>query len=476
MSGREKASKRDKFRIKIFGAHPVVREIIDRLPCDEYLQIENPAEQAAGDISPDADVLLAAVAPSKLTSVLIWAQENLEGMNNSSAAISLNLPVSAVVRLIRSGFGEVFELNQEMEQLSQWVIQRYEQRVKQATKEKGEKVSQHRKTVIIGESEGMKRIRKLGEMSARISDMTVLIQGETGTGKELVARYIHEQSDRAEGPFVEVNCSAIAETLLESEMMGFEKGAFTDARRRKKGFFELASGGTLFLDEIGFMSLNLQSKILKILEEKKFRRIGGEKEISVDVKVVAGTNIDLKRATVKNEFRADLYYRLKVFNIHIPPLRERGADIEKLAQYFLKRARKRYSLPVAGFHPGTLEVFKEYEWPGNVRELKHAVERGAVLANEGRILPTHLPEEIQRATPVESVAVMNRRKQEGGSNEKALHLPLPEEGMALEDMEQMIVKKVLDICEGNQSRAARYLRISRSRLLRKLAAVRDRKG
>ena len=372
-----------------------------------------------------------------------------------------------VIHLIRAGFAEVFELDTESDLLQEWIFEKYEEKLQGAgTGSSGRNAAPLLR--IIGKSQGMEKVRQLCMYAARMPDMTVLIQGATGTGKELLAKIIHELSERTRSAFVEVNCSAIPENLMEAEMFGYEKGAFTDAQRQKQGIFELARGGTLFLDEIGVMSLNLQNKLLKAVEEKKIRRLGSERELEIDTRIIAGTNVDLKEASKTGQFRADLYYRLNVFSISIPSLAERTTDIRVLADYFLEEINKRYNLNVAGFHPVVIELFENYPWPGNVRELKHTIERSAVLAQKGRILPTHLPDEIQKLE-LEPKSFHF----ETSEARDTLTIPLPSGGYPLEEIEKYIVREILTRFRGNQSKTADYLKISRTRLIRKLPKRHD---
>ncbi len=252
------------------------------------------------------------------------------------------------------------------------------------------------KTQILGKVELTGKnpaIIKIKEMIQKVAptDTTVLILGESGVGKELVAKLIHLYSKRADGPFIEVNCAGIPETLIEAELFGYEKGAFTDAKHSKKGKFELAQGGTLFLDEIGDMNPSAQAKVLRALQEKKIQRLGGEKPIEVDVRIIAATNKNLEEEIKKGCFREDLYYRLKVFPIYIPPLRERLEDIEILCQTFLEEMAVKSGLGRKKLHPEVVELLKKYAWPGNVRELKNFIERLVILTDKEEISVENLP-------------------------------------------------------------------------------------
>jgi DNA-binding NtrC family response regulator len=299
---------------------------------------------------------------------------------------------------------------------------------------------------IIAESSGM---RQIVEMIRRVAptETTVLILGESGTGKELVARAIHGLSPRSRGPFVPVNCAAIPENLLESELFGHVKGAFTGAIRDRVGKFEAAEGGSIFLDEIGEMRPELQVKILRCLEERSLERVGDNRTIRVDVRVLAATNKDLGKAIQSGEFREDLYYRLNVVPLVIPPLRERREDVRPLTQHFLKSLGAPLRLTI---DPDAFRVLETYEWPGNVRELENALER-ALIFHRGDVITVHdLPETIRAPRAKESTN---------------LPVSLPEAGLSLERVERDLIVRALEKHDWNQSRAARYLGITRHTLL-----------
>jgi DNA-binding NtrC family response regulator len=271
--------------------------------------------------------------------------------------------------------------------------------------------------------------------SVAAADATVLVTGETGTGKELIARAIHHWSPRGEHAFVAVNCAALAETLLESELFGHEKGAFTGAVAQRRGRFELAHGGTLFLDEVSEMSPALQAKLLRVLQEHTFERVGGTKTVTVDVRVIAATNRDLRQMVADRAFREDLYYRLGVFPIDLPPLRDRASDILPLAEYFLGQAARRMAKPIARFSEEAIRLLLEHVWPGNIRELQNAVERAAILCRGEQILPEHV------TVP------------------KAPAGPVPAMGKTLRDVERETILATLAACHGNRRRAAEQLGI-----------------
>src|SRR5438034_5929379 len=244
---------------------------------------------------------------------------------------------------------------------------------------------------IIGESPAMREMLALAHKVAESEVSSVLLQGESGTGKDLVAKAIHYHSARSNSPFVAINCAALPGTLIESELFGYEKGAFTDAKARKEGMFEQAEGGTLFLDEIGELELSLQAKLLRVLEEGAFRRVGGLKDLPLDVRVIAASNRDLKTEGEAGRFRADLFYRLSVIQIDIVPLRERSCDVRMLAEHYMNSFRSRLRKSIDGIDPEALAAFRNYEWPGNVRELRNVIERAMILEDGDKITPKYLP-------------------------------------------------------------------------------------
>jgi DNA-binding NtrC family response regulator len=304
---------------------------------------------------------------------------------------------------------------------------------------------------IIGQSDNMKSVFDLLAKIARSDASTVFMQGESGTGKDLAAKVIHYQSLRSEKPFMEINCTALPETLVESELFGHEKGAFTDAKSMKKGLFELANGGTVYLDEIGDMMPGTQAKLLKVIENKAFKRIGGTKDIEVDVRIITATNKDMAEEVRNGNFREDLYYRLKVIPITIPPLRERGDDILFLAKYFIDGFNKEFKKNLKGLSKETSKSFIEYPWPGNVRELKNVIERAMILESEDHILPEHLPLEMS------SKEVMIQ-------NVKGIDIKIPPGGIDIEEVEKELIRQSLDMTRGNQTKAAKLLSLTRDTL------------
>jgi DNA-binding NtrC family response regulator len=307
---------------------------------------------------------------------------------------------------------------------------------------------------LVGASEQMCEVCDLIRKVALSSATTVLLQGESGTGKDLAAKAIHYTSDRADKPFMNITCSALPETLLESELMGHERGAFTDARRMKRGLLELAEGGTVFLDEIGDMGLGLQAKLLRFLEEKTLRRVGGTRDIRVDVRIIAATNRELEMAAAEGRFREDLYYRLNVIEIRLPSLRDRPQDIPLLTAHFVQQFNKELRRNTRGFTRAAMECLLQYPWPGNVRELRNVVERAMILENKEELSMEELPPEIRDNTsgaPSEPTSDPSR-------------FSLPDGGYPLKQMEEQMLRQALEKTGGNQCRAATLLNISRDAL------------
>ncbi|MGB9691090.1 MAG: sigma 54-interacting transcriptional regulator [Candidatus Sumerlaeaceae bacterium] len=313
---------------------------------------------------------------------------------------------------------------------------------------------------IVTQDDRMKRLMSI-TMRAAERDCPVLITGETGTGKELIARSLHNYSPRRTKPFVAVNCAALPETLLESELFGHEKGAFTGAVERRIGKFELADGGTLFLDEIGDMSASAQAKLLRVLQDGEIQRLGSNKVIKVNVRVVAATNKKLEDEVEKGNFRQDLYYRIRVLELVLPPLRERPSDIPVLAQYFLEQLRHRFPTSVKSIHPETIKCLLAYNYPGNVRELRNIIERALVLATGDVLLPEHLPAEVLNAASGNET----RGAQEGATGpEPRTSAPT----LSLAEVVREHILRVLDAVQGNRVKAAAILGISRTTLYEKL--------
>jgi len=355
------------------------------------------------------------------------------------------------VELMRRGAGGYFALPSDLGRLESEI----ERRVHESSERGSAPASEYDFSAIVGTHPTIREAIRLAGLVIPSSSATVLITGETGTGKELFARAIHDNGPRARGPFVAVNCSAVPANLLESEFFGHEKGAFTDARAAKPGLFEIGDRGTVFLDEISAMPFELQGKLLRFLETRALRRVGGVSERTVDVRILAAANVGLPELVARGDFRADLYYRLAVVQIDLPPLRARGDDAVVLARHFLATLSEAYGEASATLTPAALRAISGHTWPGNVRELRNAIERGLLLSGGGAIEPSHLalgrmpggppvpPADLQSASP----------------------LPFP---ATMERLEAAAARATLEYCDGNKSEAARLLGITRARLYRML--------
>jgi two-component system, NtrC family, response regulator AtoC len=297
---------------------------------------------------------------------------------------------------------------------------------------------------IIGQSPAMQQVTSLMRRVASSPASTVLLTGETGTGKDLAAKAIHYNSDRAARAFVNITCSALPEQLLESELFGHERGAFTDARQQKRGLFETADGGTIFLDEIGEMTPALQAKLLRFLEEKTFKRVGGLADLRVDVRVVAATNRDLEGEVKAGKFREDLFYRLQVMPIQLPPLRQRRGDVALLTSFFIDRFNQEFRKRVKGASAEALKLLEQYTWPGNVREMRNAIERAMLLAERDRLEPDDFTTLTRSVAPAQ--------------------FKLPAEGVNLEELERNLLQQALERAAGNQTQAAQLLGINRDQV------------
>jgi two-component system, NtrC family, response regulator AtoC len=307
--------------------------------------------------------------------------------------------------------------------------------------------SEQRAKLIIVESQAMTEVVRIARTVSESAAQTVLLLGESGSGKDLLARYIHEHSDRKNNPFMVINCAALPEQLLESELFGYEKGAFTDAKSLKRGILELADGGTVFMDEVGELKAGMQAKLLRVLEDWTFKRIGGTRDISVNVRLIAATNQDLEAMVQRRDFREDVYYRLNVFPIRIPPLRERREDIVAIANHFVSFYNQKFGKRVVGFTKESIDSLNAYNWPGNARELRNAIERVMILQNEPYI------------------ASIDFLLQKGaGSTSQNLR----DEIVPLAEAEKMLIERALAVTHGNVVRAAKLLRVSRDKLRYKI--------
>ncbi|MBL8731587.1 MAG: sigma-54-dependent Fis family transcriptional regulator [Planctomycetes bacterium] len=313
-------------------------------------------------------------------------------------------------------------------------------------------------TELVGLSTGIREVQTRIDQVAHAPDTTVLITGQSGTGKELVARCVHERSARRHGPFVAINCAALTEALLEAELFGYEPGAFTGAAREgKDGLFAVAAGGTLFLDEIGEMEPTLQAKLLRVLQERTFRRVGGVQDVPADVRIIASTNRDLRQMVQGGRFREDLFYRLNVMSVHVPPLRERAADVPLLSHFFLDQIGRQMGKALSGFTEEAMETLTEYTWPGNVRELRNAIEHACIVCPSGMIDEIHLPK-FTGGSP------------DGSDEIDRTSLVLDGPDRSIRALESQLVARVLEDTAWNISRAAAILGINRTTLYNKIRA------
>lgn len=413
----------------------------------------------------DGDQVLATLADHDIDLILLdLKMERMDGLATLSAldAANIRVPVivitafssveSAVVAMKRGAFDYVTKpIDMDELQLIIAKALHVEQLEQENIHLKERLLENFSFANIIGSSKVMQEMFATLSMVAP-TDATVLIGGESGTGKELIANALHQTSSRKDGPFIKVNCAALHENLLESELFGHEKGAFTGATEQRKGRFELAHRGTLFLDEIGDMTLPTQAKILRVLQEGEIERLGGSKTINVDVRLVAASHRDLEAMVEQGEFRQDLFFRLSVVPIILPPLRERGSDIPDLARYFLKRYAQKNKKDIRTIHPQALNLLMHHDWPGNIRELENCMERAVILCQGEQITPKELPPQLNPH----------------GLHQADTTLSGTTSGLTLRDMEREMIRASLEETAGNKSQAAKNLGIARQTLLNKI--------
>jgi DNA-binding NtrC family response regulator len=442
-------------RILVVDDDRLIRTVISERLTNEGLEVIaadclEAARTALKDFTPDVALLDIRLPDGVGTDLL---QELVAEGQTSCIMMTAHATVELAVEALRMGAWDFLEKpfsRGRLEATLQSTLERTAlQREVRAWREMG-----GLKGKIIAGSPAMKEVLDLVEQIAPADHATVLIEGETGTGKGVIARSMHELSPRAEGPFVTVTCSALAESIMESELFGHEKGAFTDARTMKLGLVEIADGGTLFLDEIGELSPPLQSKLLRFIEEKTFRRVGGTRDLTVDARVVAATNRELEEAVEAGEFRADLYYRLRVVDLRLPPLRDRPGDIARMVTTFIDEFNRELGRSVQGIDEDAMERLRRHPWPGNVRELRNLVERCVLLARGDRLTVADLP-----------LALRGDADAAGSPSQ----IDLPPEGLDLEKLERSLVEQALRRAEGNRTEAGALLGLSRHQIRNRLA-------
>ena len=401
--------------------------------------------------SNDYGLVLADLKMPKLDGLELFAKMREAGIDSEFIMITGEASVDSAVEAMRHGAYDYLTKPLDLERLKALIpkaLEKYEVRTANLhLQKKLESLTKYED--MIGQSEEMREIFTILEAVAP-SNASVLIIGESGTGKELVARAIHQKSTRKKGPFIALNCGAFPREILENELFGHEKGAFTGATNEKPGSFELADGGTLFLDEVAEMEPDVQVKFLRALEQRAFRRLGGKKEINVDIRVVAATNKNVEKALEDGDLREDLYHRLAVIPVTLPPLRERSGDIRLLAQEFLQRFAEEHEKELEGFEEGALEYLQTYSWPGNVRELKNAVERAVILAKGERI------------------AAQDLRPRQAALEDREARIPV---GASLEDAEKVVMLKTLAFTNGDVKKAASILGCTQKKLKDTVAAT-----
>lgn len=385
---------------------------------------------------------------------------HIKELNSETIAVMItgNVDVGNTVAALRGGAHDFIGKPVRIEELKVTLRNALETRVlrREVTQARSERKRGFSFDEIVGESAEMHRAIDLARRVAESDVCSILLNGETGTGKDLFARAIHFASDRANAAYLAINCAALPANLIESELFGYEKGAFTDAKQKKEGLFEQAHGGTIFLDEIGEMELSLQAKLLRVLEEGSFRRVGGLKDIHLNARIIAASNRNLKQESEAGTFRLDLFFRLSVIQVDIPPLRERASDVISLAKYYIDKVNlKRRGKRLVGLSQEVDKIFRNYRWSGNVRELRNVIERASILEDGDTVTSAHLPADMLGS-------------QKGSPNGNSVTIILPSEGLRLESVEFELSKQAIERTGGNLTQAAKLLDISRDQLRYKL--------
>lgn len=439
-----------------------------RLEGEGYRVFEAATGQVALDLirEDEPDLLLLDYKLPDMTGIDVLRQVREMHLDTSAILLTAYSSIGTAVEAMKLGAHDYLDKPVDYDELLATIAKALEttRLRREVRRHRSELVRLYGIANIVGRSKAteqiLMKIRKIADSAAS----TVLIQGESGTGKDVVAKAIHYASGRADKPFMNITCTALTESLLESEMFGHERGAFTDAKTLKKGLLEVANGGTVFLDEIGDMGPQLQSKVLRFLEERAFKRVGGSVDIRVDVRVIAATNRDLEKLARGGAFREDLFYRLNVVPIDLPPLRERKEDIPDLVDHFLEQFNRDFKKNTRRVTDEAMACLKRHDWPGNVRELRNVIERVMILEDREELDVTDLPEElVQRAGPLEDEDPADDPSVAGAAAAAAL-IRLPDVGISLRDVQLELVRQALERTGGNQTKAAQLLRISRDAL------------
>jgi two-component system NtrC family response regulator len=454
-----------KGRILIADDEQTIRTSLKNLLEDEGYAVDTSANRIEfftklGAVCPD--IVLLDIFLNSDNGIDILHQMRADGWTMPVIVMTAHSDVSLAVRAMKEGAAEFLEKPFDSSHLLLIVERavefvRLESKVRQLQEELEE---QWATCGFIGKSQPLRKILEVADRFAASESTTVLIEGESGVGKELLARFLHKKSSRAGKPFIAFNCAAIPKDLAESEFFGYERGAFTGAiEKMKQGKFELANGGTILLDEIGELSLDMQVKLLRVLEEKKFYRLGGTRELSIDIRVIAATNRSLSKETEAGRFREDLFYRLNVAALHIPPLRERPDDIEPLVVSFIQEFSKKFNKPTPKISPEALQFLMTLQWKGNVRELRNCIERVILLNDTGVLMPNHfsfLHDSGEKAQQVRSVAA------------DKFYMQVPVKGVLMNEVLKELIMKTLDITSGNQVQASKVLGVTRAKLRYKM--------
>lgn len=452
--------------IAIIEDDKLVSDTVSDILSETYSQIQvyNDAKQALeeiGTLGPDLVLLDIFLGHANGLDILETLRD--EGFKMPVIMMTAFSDIKMAVRAMKLGAEDFIVKPLDLEQLELSVQKALENHdLRRKVDILSEQLSESKPSEIIGKSEGLKKAMDMGKLFAKAENTTVLILGESGTGKELMARYIHDHSPRAKGPFVTINCGAIPRELAENELFGYEKGAFTGATEKiKQGRFEQANHGTILLDEVGELSLDLQVKLLRVLQEKKYYRLGGSKELTVDVRVIAATNRDLEEMVEENEFREDLYYRLNVASITLPPLRERNEDILLLASNFVEKFNKSFGKDIKGFSPEAAAILQKYHWKGNIRELTNVIERIVLLEQDDVITKESLSFlRVER----KSTKHKEESPQQIYLTEGEHFLKISDKGAFMGNIIKDLIHQTLLITKGNQIKAAKILGISRAKL------------